>query len=258
MTVRHLLFVTLLGVVLVLSACSNESIDDTAWTVDAIQRVDGSFGAPLPGTVLSVDFSTDGITSGLAGCNSFTGPYTTDGSSFSAGPLATTLKLCDPQPIMAQESNYLGLLAAADGFELTGDSLVLMQGSERTIEMSLQEPLSLEDTSWNLIFYNNQAEALVSVIQGTEITMSLDAANASGSAGCNAWNATYEAGGSDIQFGPTSSTRMTCPTPIGIMEQESLFLADIGFAVSYRVNDEGNLDMFDEDGTRLLSFAPAR
>jgi heat shock protein HslJ len=45
-----------------------------------------------------------------------------------------------------------------------------------------------------------------------------------GSAGCNAYTASYSAAGPKLTFGPAAATRKMCVRPAGVMEQEQQFL----------------------------------
>jgi heat shock protein HslJ len=211
---------------------------------------------PLPGTTLSADFNADQMT-GLAGCNSYFGPYATDGDGFSAGPLGATRRFCDPAAIMEQESNFLGLLATADRWERDGDQLKLFEGDAPLVQFALAEPTELAGTSWTLLFNNNQRGGLESVIIDSEITMVFEADTVSGSAGCNSYDADYTAGADTLEFGPARTTRMFCDQPAGIMEQETTFLSNLDMVATYGVTADGVLEMFDAEGMRLLQLASA-
>lgn len=83
----------------------------------------------LPGTqigtaVPTIAFGTDGTVSGSAGCNTFNGSYTADGSSISFGPLATTKMAC-PQVDTAVETVFLEGLAGATSWSIDGQVLTL-------------------------------------------------------------------------------------------------------------------------------------
>ena len=50
--------------------------------------------------VVTLDFVDDGRLTGETGCNSFNGPYQSDGDAISIGPLAVTRAAC-PDPARA-------------------------------------------------------------------------------------------------------------------------------------------------------------
>jgi heat shock protein HslJ len=98
------------------------------------------------------------------------------------------------------------------------------------------EPVSLEGSSWQVIGHNNGIQAVVSFIIGTEITANFgEDGTLSGSAGCNNYNATYEVDGDNISIGPAAATRMFCPEPKGIMEQEVQYLTGLETASTYLI-----------------------
>jgi len=77
----------------------------------------------LPGQVLAdvrptISFSGDGTVSGNAGCNTFSGTYTADGSTLTFGPLATTRMACEGAK-GTLETAYVAALQATTAYELT-------------------------------------------------------------------------------------------------------------------------------------------
>lgn len=234
----------------------DESLADTSWRATAVQQVDGTLAPPLSDTALSAEFAADEVT-GTAGCNSYFGPYTTDGDGFQAGPVGSTRRLCDPASVMDQEASFLDVLTRADRWARAGDTLELFVGDEVVAEFEALETPELNGTSWSLLAYNNGAEGFVSVAIGTEITMAFDATDAAGSAGCNDYSAPYEAGTDTLQLGQATASLRLCTDPEGVMEQEALFFQNFGLVTTYQIDAVGNLEMFDADRIRLLQFTPA-
>ena len=60
-----------------------------SWVVDSFESAPNTVSVPLPGTELTAVFNFTKV-AGFAGCNSYTGPYTTNGDVAAIGPLATT------------------------------------------------------------------------------------------------------------------------------------------------------------------------
>jgi heat shock protein HslJ len=81
-------------------------------------------GAELGTGVPTIDFGTDGTVSGSAGCNTFNGTYTVDGSSISFGPLASTKMAC-PVADMAVETAFLAGLSGATSWSIQALTLTL-------------------------------------------------------------------------------------------------------------------------------------
>jgi heat shock protein HslJ len=95
------------------------SLDGSKWVLTSLN---GS--SPLQGTEITLAFD-DGEASGSAGCNSYFGPYTvqgTDGLAFH-GLASTEMACLEPEGIMEQETEYLQLLRAASRFAITDGQL---------------------------------------------------------------------------------------------------------------------------------------
>lgn len=78
----------------------------------------------------------------------------------------------------------------------------------------------------------------------------------SGSAGCNNYRATYEVDKDNISIGPAAATRMFCPKPGGIMEQEVQYLAALETASTYLVELD-KMEMRTAEGTLAATFRTA-
>jgi heat shock protein HslJ len=74
-------------------------------------------------------FGADGTVHGNAGCNTFNGTPTIDGSTIRFGPLATTRMAC-PEPAMSVESAYLAGLAGATTWRIDRYQLLLEGATE--------------------------------------------------------------------------------------------------------------------------------
>jgi heat shock protein HslJ len=76
---------------------------------------------PVPaGAPITLSFAA-GTVSGSAGCNTYRGPYTLDGSSLLVGLLTTTRKAC-PDPVMAVETMYLTTLTGVARWAVPQDA----------------------------------------------------------------------------------------------------------------------------------------
>jgi len=114
---------------------------------------------------------------------------------------------------------------------------------------STQHPAELEGKSWiltQMLTAGGQTQ-----IVDVGVSASFDGTTISGTAGCNTYNASYEASGSDISFGPIAGTQKLCPEPEQSTEDRYLqLLAEIG---SYEVSGRA-MSMNDTDGTPVLQF----
>ena len=112
-----------------------------------------------------------------------------------------------------------------------------------------QDPAALEGESWiltQMLTAGGQTE-----IVDVAVSASFDGTKISGNSGCNSYNASYEATGAQISFGPIAGTKMACPEPEGNTEARYLQLLE-GVA-SYEVSGR-SMSMNDADGTPVLQF----
>jgi heat shock protein HslJ len=118
------------------------------------------------------------------------------------------------------------------------------------VQVTFSGEYTLEGTTW----------LLDKTIPGSEITALFANGQVSGSAGCNTYQGTYRstraAGRNAIEISPLATTRMMCDEPL--MDQESLYLAALEAATSYRIEGftltivypGGELLYYDKDGPR--------
>jgi heat shock protein HslJ len=206
------------------------------------------------GTGISARFTSDGKLSGSSGCNQYSGTYTVSGNTIEiSSPLATTRKAC-PQVIMDQETEYLKTLSEVKTFSVTTDKLTL--SDVKNNQLLLYEAVSqdLAGTSWEAISYNNGKQAVTTVLIGTNLTAEFaEDGTISGESGCNSFSGSYEVTGNQITIGPLATTRMACNEPVGVMEQETQYLAALQSASSYLI--EGNvLELRTKDGALAANF----
>jgi len=117
---------TILALPVLLAGCGrpepSASLDGTQWVLTSLN---GS--SPLEGTEITLAFD-DGEASGSAGCNSYFGPYTVDGTGgLTFQGLANTEMAClEPEGIMEQETEYLQILRAATRFSVADGQLEIL------------------------------------------------------------------------------------------------------------------------------------
>jgi heat shock protein HslJ len=139
----------------------------------------------------------------------------------------------------------LPLVLLALAFAACGDD----DGGSGSDGGAAQDPAALEGESW-ILTQMLTAGGQTEIVQ-TGVSAQFDGTTISGNAGCNSYNASYEASGSEISFGPISSTKKICPEDEQSTEDRYLqLLAEIGsFEVSGR-----SMSMNDQDGTPVLQF----
>jgi heat shock protein HslJ len=115
-----------------LTGCGGEPaslLQGAEWTVVEIGE------APLvAGSKVTLDFAPDGVVSGHASCNSFTGAYALSGEGLAISRVAGTRMMCDAA-LMDQERRFLDALGGVQGFSIGADgALLLRTGEGRTIK----------------------------------------------------------------------------------------------------------------------------
>jgi heat shock protein HslJ len=98
------------GAVVAAFAPQSQALAGTSWRVTGYNNGRQAVVSVLADTGLSMSFGADGRVSGSAGCNDYTGTYTSSGSSLTLGPAATTRKFCAQPGVMEQERQFLKAL----------------------------------------------------------------------------------------------------------------------------------------------------
>ncbi len=91
--------------------------------------------SPIVGTQVVVTFGPDGIVSGTAGCNQFSGGYGVEGSNITIGPLMSTMMAC-ADDVMAQEAAVMAALEGAATWSVSG-STAEIRGATDMIQVTL-------------------------------------------------------------------------------------------------------------------------
>jgi heat shock protein HslJ len=255
---KKILFLTVLYTgLLTLTACASSGPQggggDLTGKVWALTALNGQH--LVAGTNISAQFTSDGIVSGSAGCNQYTGKYTVSGGNIAFDPSITTTMMACLQPVMEQESAYLKMLAKAKTYTVNGDELTFTGADKRTLATYKAETQDLAGTNWDAIGYNNGKQAVVSVMLGTSITANFSTdGNLTGNAGCNDYNGTYTVKRNQIVIGPLVTTRKICNDPVGVMEQEAQYLTALGTAETYQI-EGATLELRTKDGALVANFS---
>lgn len=96
----------------------------TSWVLGSI-TLDGVETPAAANSAVDINFLTDGYVEGHGGCNSYRGEYRAGSGSLTISKVASTLKACLEDDITAQETRLLGGLTTAEGYTLSGDTLVI-------------------------------------------------------------------------------------------------------------------------------------
>jgi heat shock protein HslJ len=211
-------------------------LEGTNWRLTALGPVDNPI-APVEGADFTAQFVRQpGIPSGLilggTGCNEYNAVYAANLNEIKVNiPSRTTNPGC-ASGLPVQEMQYYLALNAASSYRILGDNLQIFYGDGEMLNYTAfvpQAPPSggpltgLNGTSWWLVSMRN-----IVLRPGTTITADFainpdgETGTINGSGGCNNYTATILG---YFQVEPAAATMMTCTEPVGVMEQESSYLA---------------------------------
>lgn len=116
--------------VLTFVPAEHASLEGTLWELTGIQmESEFDMGLSVTSVVLGSEITAtfdEGDVVGTAGCNSYSAPYTLDGSGLTIGAAISTKMFCaEPEGVMEQETAYLTLLSSVASFEIDRSSLTL-------------------------------------------------------------------------------------------------------------------------------------
>lgn len=197
----------------------------------------------------------DGRIGGSAGCNRLLGGYTLEDDGLRISPnIASTMMACPP-PFMDQEQAVTAALTQVAGFDVTDDRLMLTDADgDVLLAFTELEGTPLTGTTWSLTHYNTGKGAVTSVLPGSDFVLMLaDDGRLSGRA-CNNYRGGFVAAdGSFALEGPLAATKMLCPDPEGVNQQEAAYFAALERAAAYRIRGD-ELVLQDADGATQARF----
>lgn len=235
-------------------------LEGTTWVLELYVNSAGQPSGLQPDTQITVLFA-DGQLGGDAGCNSYTGQYTTEGSELTIDIGAMTMMYCGPEEVMQQEQEYMAALGASASYHIEQDGLRIANATGKTIlQYRVQKATPLVGTNWEVLRYNNGKGGYTSVLLDTEISALFgEDGSLTGSAGCNNYTTSFEldstgnAARGAISIGPAVTTRMFCGSPEGTMDQESAYLKAIESATTYEIRGQ-ELELSNSEGTRMVTY----
>lgn len=105
----------------------------------------------------------------------------------------------------------------------------------------------LEGATWLLTAYRDTPP-----LEGTQLTIQFTDGQVSGNASCNHYGGSYLIRGGEISFSGIFHTEMACQDPVGIMNQEQIYLDLLGSADRFELAD-GVLTLF-SGSNQVLTF----
>ena len=220
-------------------------LDGTAWTLSALP------GMPVvPGATLRFE---SGRIGGSDGCNTFRGPYASEGDSLRVtGPLISTQRACPPA-LMAQADAVQTALTRVRAVRRAAGTLVLLDETGAELATYAEQSQEVAGTAWTVTGYNNGKQAVVSVLAGTTLTLDFGAdGRVTGTAGCNRFTGTYTVTGTDVAIAGVAATRKICVEPENVMEQEAAYLKALTMGTRARI-DGSRLEIRTADGALTVS-----
>lgn len=149
----------------------------------------------------------------------------------------------------------LAALANARGARMDGTPLVLVGADGADGAGFDPQSRDLAGTEWQVTGYNTGAQAVLSVLAGTELSIRFSGdGKISGSAGCNDLAGTYTSSGQSLTIQAEAATRNTCEQPNGVMKQESIFLKALAGVALVRM-EEDRLELRARNGALLVRAA---
>ena len=193
--------------------------------------------------------------SGNAGCNHYSAAYQQDEGQLRVDEIVVTEMICDDPEVMETESTFLQNLSQAAEFRIQGDRLTIFdeEGRKLLVFKHRAEP-GLTDVTWRLASIGPDAKTPVSTITSrVQLTFSPDG-DVFGNAGCNTFRGHYAVEDGHIEVGPLVTTRKMCEE--NVMAVERAVLQGLERSTAFEIKN-GQLDLFDETGSLLLTFVPA-
>jgi heat shock protein HslJ/uncharacterized lipoprotein NlpE involved in copper resistance len=229
------------------AAAPQARLEGSAWILSSLRGQDVG-GAPA--ITLAV---AEGQVMGSDGCNRYRGPVTLDGNGFRVRTeaMVSTKMACLPE-VMTRASAYTAALGQARTARVDGPRLTLLGEDGTALATFAAQSRDLPGSDWEVTGVNNGKEAVVSVLQGSSLTLSFSReGTVSGSAGCNRYSGKFTADGERVLLQPLASTRKMCPQP-ALMEQEAAFLRALQSSATARMEAD-QLELRDGHGALMVS-----
>ena len=193
--------------------------------------------------------------SGFSGVNNYSAQAFLEKGKITVENIITTMMAGDDEA-SALESEYLQILSKGGNFSFEttegNTNLIIRNKNEKTVLVFRE--IKLENTSWNLTFYNDGL-AVVSVDEPLQEKITLGFGGGQqlfGNAAVNSFASNYEASDDgELSFGSIITTRMAGPAEM--MELEAKIIDLLSKVKAYEVSGK-NLTLKDGNGTTLLVY----
>lgn len=249
------------AVALVLAGCADEEpaggsaapgqVEGVTWILDASSVNTLIDDAPADARVTAL--FEDGEVGGSAGCNLYGGFYDLAEDGGLAIEVGGMTEMACAEPLMALDQAYTAALADVAFASATEETLVL-EGDGVMLSYRAERQLPFEGTAWRLDGIATGADAVSSVLAGTEVTALFEDGQVSGSGGCNTYTGGYTVDGQAIAVTDLASTKMACEPEVSA--QEAAYLEALGRAAWSEIGGS-TLTLLDAEGGFLLAYVAA-
>ncbi len=231
---------------------SQKSLVDTLWVLEAFGKPDNP-SAPETGTLITAQFSEEGILSGAAGCNFYTTSYVAEDGRMEIQMPASTMRACTKG--MEQEAAYLQALTDAESYTINDGTLEITYGGGQGVLRYTSQHLPIENVLWTLVTINGEVNqlGLVPTTALFEPGTESGKGTVGGVAMCNNYSGSYSLDQQALKIDGLAATQIRCPEKV--TQAEATYLETLEAAKSYQVYDE-TLVVTSEKG--ILTFSANR
>ena len=231
---------------------SQKSLVDTLWVLEAFGKPDNP-SAPETGTLITAQFSEEGILSGAAGCNFYTTSYAAKDGRIAIEMPASTMRACTKG--MEQEAAYLQALTEAESYTINDGTLEITYGGGQGVLRYTSQHLPIENVLWTLVTVNGEVNSLGLVPTTALFEPGTESGKGTvgGVAMCNNYSGSYSLDQQALTIDGLVATQIRCPEKV--LQAEATYLETLEAAKSYQVYGE-TLVITSEKG--VLTFSANR
>jgi heat shock protein HslJ len=234
------------------TADDSKALEGKTWKATEIAGVESVLSTK--GSAATAKFA-EGRVTGSGTINSYGADYTTGpGNTIEIG-VAISTQMAGPEDAMAQEQAYFAALQKAATYEVTDDSLTLLD-DKGTVLVKYQAvaPTALTGTEWQALAYNNGKGGLQGIETGSTITAVFGTdGTLAGNGSINQYTTKYTTSDPDKMTidAQIASTKMAGPD--ALMAQEAAYLAALPQTATYSI-DGDELWLRDATGAALAQY----
>lgn len=214
-------------------------LEKSNWVATEIRDESGSLSPVVEGSRVTALFKA-GQVAGNASVNTYNATFSTSAEdTIKFGPGATTM-MAGPEPLMAQEANYLAALQDARAYSVSAEKLELFDEAGKPI-VAFEAAVAprLTGQTWYATGYNNGKEAFVGLVASSTITINFTVDGlVAGNASVNEYGTSFTVEGENLTISPEIRTTMMAGDK-ELMQQEKEYLAALPKTTRYEIlNDE--------------------